>query len=902
MSTTIENTHLRYTIDDQARNTTFLDPSTNHNHCQTTPPLPAARIRIADRWHDASTATNHNNHLTLTFADTNATVRLTATTHDRYLTLTVTAASDSIDELQFTNLQLTETHPQHPFAACVVALNLQTNVPELPGLNDTLTAYAVRRFGIVGAAVAIVGCPPAEMREVLEEVVSAAPDLPQSPVGGPWAMDAAIGRSSYLFANPTQANVEDMIRTLKSVGFNQVQIHGGRGTYRFGDCEPNLELYPRGIDSIKAVIDRLHEHDIYVGMHPYAFFIDKACAWVTPVPDPRLAADATFTLAGDIAADAATVPVVESTEAMSTVTGFFVRNSVTLRVDDELIVYEGLSEQPHAFTRCQRGALGTTASAHAAGAEVHHLKECFGLFAPDPETTLLEEVAAANAAFFNACGFDSLYLDALDGEDVLGGREYGWHYGSRYVWELWKRLDRPAAFEYSTFHHHLWFLRSRHGAWDHPTRSHKQFIDQHVASNRSNDRIYLPSNLGWWGFKDWQPPQVEPTYPDDIEYWVCKALGTDSGLSLQGYDPDRPGHQRLAAIVRRYEELRHAGYFSESVRERLRQPGAEFTLESLGEGDWAMRPQTILKHIVSGRDSQSQRWTVDNPHAAQTPRLRLEALMSAMSYDDPGAADLTAFDKTDGFAEPEMAAGVSARLEPAIRDGQPVARLTASFSGAERRGSWASFGKVFDPPLDLSGQQGLGVWVHGDGRGQVLNFQMRSPTHISGAVGEHYVVVDFEGWRYFELIEHDSDLYADYAWPYPGGYSVYREAVHYDVVESLTIWCNDLPPDEPVGCDLRAVRALPLMETTVRRPCLQIGDDRLSLPVNVASGQYVEVGDDGDCRLYGPSGELLEQTNLGDAMPTLKTGENALQLELQETAETSPRARVGVVTRGEPLT
>lgn len=312
------------------------------------------------------------------------------------------------------------------------------------------------RRGIVGAAVALVGCPPAQMRDVLKEVVSAAPDLPKSAVGGPWAMDAAIGRSSYLFATPTEDNVEEMIRTLKSIGFNQVQVHGGRGTYRFGDCEPNREVYPRGIASIKAVIDRLHEEGIYVGMHPYAFFIDKACAWVTPVPDPRLAKDAAFTLAENLTADATEVPVVESTESMSTITGFFERNSVTLQVDDELIVYSDLSrEPPYGFARCQRGALGTTATGHRAGTKVHHLKECFGLFAPDPETTLLQDVAAANAEFYNVCGFDALYLDALDGEDILGGRENSWHYGSQYVWELWKRLERPAAMEYSTFHHHL---------------------------------------------------------------------------------------------------------------------------------------------------------------------------------------------------------------------------------------------------------------------------------------------------------------------------------------------------------------------------------------------------------------------------------------------------------------
>ena len=901
MPVMMENSCLKYVINDQGLNTSFVDLASGLDYCQSDPPMPAARVRIGDKWHNASAASAQGGQVNFGFADTDATIRLNTTVHERYLVLTVTAASEAIEELQFANLQLSlKGELEEPFAACALALNLLTNVPQLPGLNSLLQAYSVRRFGIVGAAVALVGCPSARMREVLKEVVSAAPDLPRSAVGGPWAMDSTIGRSSYLFATPTEQNVEEMIRTLKSVGFNQVQIHGGPGTYRFGDCEPNTEIYPRGTASIKAVIDRLHEEDIYAGMHPYAFFIDKACPWVTPVPDPRLAKDATFTLAEEITADAAAVPVVESTAGMSTITGFFERNSVTIQVDDELIVYSELSrERRYAFTGCKRGALGTAATAHQAGTKVHHLKECFGLFVPDPETTLLQEVAAANAEFFNVCGFDSLYLDALDGEDILGGRENSWHYGSKYVWELWKGLERPAAMEYSTFHHHLWFLRSRTGAQDHPTRSHKQFIDQHVASNRNNDRIFLPSNLGWWGFKTWQPPQVEPTYPDDIEYWCAKALGTDSGLSLQGYDPDRPDHQRLAVIVKQYEELRRTGYFPETIKARLRQPGAEFTLERVGAHEWAMLPVAVAKHVVQGHDEASSRWTIDNPYADQAPKLRLEALMAVAPYDSPESVGLTRFDRKDEFATPTSAPGISAQLEP-MTDGEfACGRLTATNSSDQRRGSWAQFEKVFEPTLDLSAQQGLGVWVRGDGKGEVLNFQMQSPDHLSRGVGEHYVIVDFVGWRYFELIESDSDRYADYAWPYPGGYSVYRETVHYDVVESLTIWCNNLPVDDTITCDLRAVHALPLVETSLSGPRLSIDGKAVTLPVEVASGSYVEVEPDGDCRLYSAIGELREQSQLEGVMPLLNSGENALELTFKGPDDVPPRARVMVMARGE---
>ena len=225
----------------------------------------------------------------------------------------------------------------------------------------------------------------------------------------------------------------------------------------------------------------------------------------------------------------------ETTQNVSAVTGFFVRNSVTLRIEDELITYTGVqSNAPFGFRGCQRGAYGTQASAHEQGAKAYHLKECFGLFVPDPETTLLEEVAARTAETYNACGFDMIYLDALDGEDILGGAENGWHYGSKFVYQLWQRLQKPALMEMSTFHHHLWCVRSRYGAWDHPSRSHKQFIDLHCASNEAARRLFLPGELGWWALKSWGGPQIEPTFDDDIEYLMTKGTGHRHRLCPDG--------------------------------------------------------------------------------------------------------------------------------------------------------------------------------------------------------------------------------------------------------------------------------------------------------------------------------------------------------------------------------
>jgi hypothetical protein len=897
------NDCLRYVVGPDGANCSFVDVATGKDYCRQSPATPVARVSLEGKWHNAASASLEGDRLLLTFVETSATVTLRMTTHKRHFVLEVLQASPGIDELQFPNVQLIpQTAGQADFTSCALALNLQTNVTTMPGPSDRVMASCVARFGIVGASVAMIGCPTRDLREVLKEVVLASDSLPRSPMGGPWAMDSSLGRASYLFASPSEENVDEVIRTVKSVGFNQIEIHGGRGTYRFGDCLPNPKLYPRGVASLKAVIDRCHQAGIYVGMHPYAFFIDKATPWVTPVPDPGLASDATFTLSSGIAADADSVPVNESTQAMSTITGFFVRNSVTLRIGEELITYRGLSkEPPYAFTTCTRGALGTKAVAHSAGEKVYHLKECFGLFAPDPESDLFTKVIEANARFFNECGFDTMYQDALDGEDVLGGAQNSWHYGSKYIWELWKRLDHPAAVEYSTFHHHLWVLRSRHGAWDHPTRSYPQFVDLHIRSNQANERMFLPSNLGWWAFRTWLPPQGEPTFAEDIEYWCAKGLGTDSGLSLVGYNPAVPAQQRLADIVRQYEELRHAGTFSEAVKARLREPGAHFALTPAADGSWEFVPLTIDRHLFRGPEGEGESWAINNPNTAQVPALRLEAMMSAAPYESDKGVTLATFTSAQEFAARTAAPSVKADLEPIGEAEVAYARLTATNSGTERRGSWASFKKTFDPPLNLSAQQGLGVWIHGDGKGEVLNFQVKSPSHLTSGLGEHYVVVDFEGWRYFELIETDSDRFSDYAWPYGGLYAMYRETVNYSSVESLTIWCNNLPAHDSIQVDLRPVRALPLVSAQVVDPQVTVNGATVGFKTGIASGSYLEVNAAGKGTLYGPTGETLGEVSAEGKMPELRKGPNTVRFASQKTAIAYPRTRITVFSQGEAL-
>jgi hypothetical protein len=903
--------HALLHIDDSGVTRGVIDRHTGINYATAGP---FARVTISGSEQPVTGVSDNANRLTLDFGNRARAVLAVEESKSSLIFTVIAVEGDGIEQLTFLDLRLDLPGTLDvPFIACALALNLQTNVPDMPGPMVHPRAMCYPRFGFTGAKAALIACPPADMRGIMQEVVSAAPDLPHSPLGGPWALDAPINRGSYLFnfTDCTEGTVDEWIALVKSIGFTQLDFHGSQ-SFRFGDCAPNPQLYPEGRKSLKRVIDRLHDAGIAAGLHTYAFFIDKACPWVTPVPDLRLGSDAVFTLAVPLDAAGTEVPVRESTDGMSTITGFFVRNSVTLRIDEELITYTGVS--PGAFTGCARGALGTKAASHAAGAKAYHLKECFGLFTPDGDNSLLEEVAAATAETFNECGFDMMYLDALDGEDILGGADWGWHYGSKFVFEIWKRINKPALQEMSTFHHHLWYVRSRFGAWDHPNRAHKQFIDIHAACNARDAKMFLPAHLGWWASTPFTDQQHERTFPDVHEYLCAKAAGTDTGFALMGITPaslESPELRRAADILHRWENLRHSGQLTSEVKAQLRAPGKEFRLRE----DGAICPVSYHKHKVEGADA---RWIVENPFGPQQPRVRIEALFSAEPYD----AGETVLDFTDVslFTERGAANAVSTELSPSdLRRG--AGRFTARNDGARPNAAWAKMLRYFAPPLDLQARQGLGMWVYGDGQGEVLNVQLRSPLHVSNALGEHYVIIDFTGWRYVELIESEGDRYRNYRWPYEqpdsawspppgdeegtealhwymGGYHIYRERVHYDQVECLGLYLNNIPEGREVSVQVGPIKALPLKNGILAHPTLSLNGSMLTLPVTLETGQYLELDINGGYTVYGPDGAVVLTDRLHGAIPQINSGENEIGFTCNQPEGYTPRAQVTVIMQG----
>ena len=236
-----------------------------------------------------------------------------------------------------------------------------------------------------------------------------------------------------------------------------------------------------------------------------------------------------------------------------------------------------------------------------------------------------------------------------------------------------------------------------------------------------------------------------------------------------------------------------------------------------------------------------------------------------------------------------------------VRPGTVSGLYTATSDYPTATAAWTNFEKPFTPPINLGGHQALGVWIHGDGQGEILNFQLRSPVHLVGHLADHYVSVDFTGWRYFELIEPEGSRWSEYGWPYGNMYAIYREAIQHGQISSLGLWYNNLPPGTKVTCYLSPVKALPLVKTTLINPSIRVGDVQLTFPVDIESGQYLEYHAPDDCRLYGPQGEVLRTVEPHGSAPQLAAGDNTVQFRCDSPPGVRARATVTVITQGQPL-
>ena len=147
------------------------------------------------------------------------------------------------------------------------------------------------------------------------------------------------------------------------------------------------------------------------------------------------------------------------------------------------------------------------------------------------------------------------------------------------------------------------------------------------------------------------------------------------------------------------------------------------------DGRWNLKPVSYHKHKVEGLSHPSTHWSSPNEFGEQPLKLRMEVLMAAKRYADSSPVVLADFSQPAGFAVAGKAAGVSGEIVPSSEspaDGTPAACFSAVVSSTvPQEGMWIG-GKAISILARSLQASALGVWVKGDGSGQLLNFRIES--------------------------------------------------------------------------------------------------------------------------------------------------------------------------------
>ncbi|HQX49958.1 MAG TPA: hypothetical protein PLR25_08625 [Planctomycetaceae bacterium] len=902
-----ENDSAKLAVSSRGRCVALIDKSTGEDRLLRTTPL--VSIRIGDSVYHRSTCTLEDGKLIFRLDQADTTVVVGVTAKPQYFVFQVESVSNpQVNEVTFVDLSvkpcdrvsgMSGLAADDQFGLCLRTLNLTTRV-DVGGQPPVLKATAFKEHGLETGRAALVACPMPQMIPTLQQLVRNE-GLPYSALGGPFAMDAEENRGAYVFATVSERDVDAWIDLARRGGIQTVHMSGWEQS--LGHYEPSKGLFPNGLAGLKAVVDKFHAAGLKVGIHTLTGCISPNDSWIHPVPDPRLATDGTYTLTPDLNETDTEVPTAETPSNHPTIWAYSSPGNC-IRIDDELIQYSVVSRDGQfGFFKCRRGAFGTKVAAHKQGAAVHHMLVRYGCFIPDEKSTLVDDVADAIANVYNTCGLDQIYMD---GAEAMRG----WYGIARMRHAIFTRLKHPALVEASEWGHHSWPFHSRVGAWDHPKWGLKRFADDHLrAVERYRRNDLLEAQLGWWVIlgpdRDWDLER-----PDEIEYLSAKALGYDAPLSFQNVDvtsrPENARQDELFTTIGQYERLRLANYFDDEVKQQLRGERQEFHLLQNDDGQWTFLPTDYLKHKVTALDDGTNTWTVSNRFAEQPVRLRIQALYSAFPYDDENSITLADFATDDQFTAAAAASKVTSTLQSVtepLKAGQHSGRLTATNENQSPVGAWSRVTRSFEPVIDMTPYDALGLWVHGDGKGELLNLQLTNLPEYFHTLDDHHVKIDFTGWRYFELLlgERDAAGYHDYQWPYGAHMALHRMPLVRHAVSKLTAYLNNLPPQEQATCYLSPVKALRTRKVVLHHPTIEIDGRRLVFPVDLTSGMFIEFESPDDCRVYDERGELLQWLKPQGEVPMLQPNDNQVTFTCEGTAGFQSRANVTLVTSGAPL-
>ena len=440
--------------------------------------------------------------------------------------------------------------------------------------------------GLIGSKIALFGCSPDKVLDVIE-AIELTENLPHPTLGGVWAKKAVSATSAYLIMYFNAENIDEAIDLTQKAGLKYL-YHGGP-FHNWGKFDLNKESFPNNWESMKNCVDKAAEKGIKVGVHTLSNFITTNDPYVTPIPDKRLAKVGTSTLVQAIDAQQKNIEIADPT--------FFSQmknNSLHAAViEEEIIRYETVSEEkPWTLLNCERGAFGTTATAHDSGNNISKLIDHpYKTFLTTAELGV--EMSDRIVDLFNTTGLKQISFDGLEGNRSTGMGAYGeLLFVKNWYDKLKPEIKNDYIMDASRPGHFFWHMFTRMN-WGEPW--YAGFRESQTAYRLLNQdyfrRNFIPSMLGWFNMK-------EHTSIEDIEWMLARSAAFDAGYALVT-SPDLIEQNGFGAQIlekiKQWEKARMSKAFSASQKKRMEDIKAEFSLEAINKTSWNLTPLNVQR-------------------------------------------------------------------------------------------------------------------------------------------------------------------------------------------------------------------------------------------------------------------------------------------------------------------
>src|SRR5690606_33829051 len=158
--------------------------------------------------------------------------------------------------------------------------------------------------------------------------------------------------------------------------------------------------------------------------------------------------------------------------------------------------------------------------------------------------------------------------------------------------------------------------------------------------------------------------------------------------------------------------------------------------------------------------------------------------------------------------------------------------------------------------------------------------RLRSDLWVGAGYADHFIKVDFAGWRYFSFYESQNGEMDRSDWPRTElEYKVYEDvktfyASYTHAVDFSQIHYIDFLTSGQGEYDLKMkpIVALQHREQALVNPTVTINGQSITFQTVLRSGTFLECSEDGGCRVYDVKGNIVETPTVSGDIPTVQTG------------------------------